>query len=82
MLRSLGIPSRLVGGILYVGGKFGQHNWVEVEATPGKWVPFDPTTGEVERFSASHITLWHGMGALAPDARPMKVEVLAFSRSE
>ncbi len=82
MIRSLGVPARLVGGILYVGGKFGQHNWIEVMVQPGEWIPIDPTTGEIGRFSASHIALWNGGGALAPDAKPMSIEVLSFSRAE
>jgi transglutaminase-like putative cysteine protease len=82
MTRSLGIPARLAGGLLYVGGKFGQHNWIEVMVGPGEWVPIDPTTGEVGRFSASHVAFWRTGGALAPDARPMQVEVLSFSRLE
>ena len=82
ILRSLGVPSRLLGGLLYVGSKFGQHNWVEVEVAPGDWIPIDPTTGEIGQFSASHIKLWDGIGALAPDVKPMKLEVMAFSRLE
>jgi hypothetical protein len=82
MLRSLGVPARLVGGLLYVGGKFGQHSWVEVLVRPKEWVPIDPTTGEIGRFSASHVALWRGMGALAPDAMPMELEVLAFAKAE
>jgi hypothetical protein len=81
MIRSLGIPARLVGGLLYVGGKFGQHNWIEVAVRPGEWIPVDPTTGEIGRFSASHIAIWNGAGALAPDAGPMEIEVLAFARA-
>jgi hypothetical protein len=81
MIRSLGIPARLVGGLLYVGGKFGQHNWIEVAVRPGEWIPVDPTTGEVGRFSASHVALWNGAGALTPDAGPMEIEVLAFARA-
>ncbi len=82
MLRSLGVPARLAGGLLYVGGKFGQHNWIEVMVSPGEWIPIDPTTGEIGRFSASHIALWKGGGALAPDAKPMSIEILSFSRAE
>jgi hypothetical protein len=81
MIRSLGIPARLVGGLLYVGGKFGQHNWIEVAVRPGEWIPVDPTTGEVGRFSASHIALWNGPGALAPDAGPMEIDILSFARA-
>jgi hypothetical protein len=49
---------------------------------PKEWVPIDPTTGEIGRFSASHVALWRGMGALAPDAMPMELEVLAFAKAE
>jgi hypothetical protein len=55
--------------------------WIEVAVRPGEWIPVDPTTGEVGRFSASHVALWNGPGALAPDAGPMEIEVLAFARS-
>ncbi|MBN2321204.1 MAG: transglutaminase family protein [Acidobacteria bacterium] len=82
MIRSLGVPARLAGGLLYVGGKFGQHNWIEVMVRPGEWIPIDPTSGEIGRFSASHVALWRGGGALAPDAMPMQIEVLSFSRVE
>ncbi len=53
MLRSLGIPSRLVSGFrngVYnqVGGDFivradDAHSWVEAYFPPYGWVPFDPT---------------------------------------
>jgi transglutaminase-like putative cysteine protease len=81
MIRSLGIPARLVGGLLYIGEKYGQHNWIEVAVRPGQWIPIDPTTGEIGRFSASHITLWKGAGGLSPDAAPMQIEVLSFARA-
>jgi len=74
-------PARLVGGLLYVGGKFGQHNWIEVAVRPGEWIPVDPTTGEIGRFSASHVALWRGAGALTPDAGPMEIDVLSFARA-
>ena len=80
MIRSLGVPARFVGGVLYIGDKFGQHYWIEVLARPGQWVPMDPTTGEIEKFSASHITLWHKGGALSPEAMPMEAEILGFSK--
>ncbi|MBN1755914.1 transglutaminase domain-containing protein [bacterium] len=78
-LRAVGIPARLVGGLLYADGKFGQHNWVEVWVgeDPG-WVPIDPTVGEDEKINAGHITLWQGMGTVAPSAGKMKVEVVDF----
>ncbi len=77
MLRSLGIPAKLVGGVVYTpsfGGSFGQHAWVEVYMGPAGWVTVDPTTGEFDTMSAVHIKLFEGMGGATLD----EVEVLAF----
>lgn len=55
LLRTLGIPSRVVGG--YAGGEWNEmgryylvrnsdaHTWVEVWIQGRGWVPFDPTPG-------------------------------------
>ena len=55
LLRTLGIPSRVVGG--YAGGEWNEmgrnylvrssdaHTWVEVWIRERGWVPFDPTPG-------------------------------------
>jgi len=77
MLRAAGIPAKLVGGLVYVpalGGSFGQHAWVEVHMGDDGWVAFDPTTGELESLSATHIKLFEGMGGVIP----AKVEVVAY----
>ena len=71
LLRAAGIPSRLVGGVVYTpsfGGSFGQHGWVEVHMGPAEWVAIDPTTGEFDRMSATHIKLFEGMGGVKPKA--------------
>ncbi len=78
LLRSLGIPAKLVGGLLYTpsfGGSFGQHAWVEVHMGSAGWVPIDPTTGEFETVSAVHMKLFEGLGGVVAD----KVEVLEFA---
>jgi len=80
MLRSLGIPARIVGGVLYVNGAFVQHNWTEVHMGE-EWVPVDTTTGEAGKFSASHITLWRNLGRLAPDVGDMNINVLDYQTS-
>ncbi len=70
MLRSLGIPARLVGGLVYTpsfGGSFGQHAWVEVHLGDAGWFAFDPTTGEFDRLSATHLKLFEGMGGVIPE---------------
>ncbi|MDP6446622.1 MAG: transglutaminase-like domain-containing protein [Pirellulaceae bacterium] len=80
MLRSVGIPSRLVGGLVYTptfGGSFGQHAWVEVQMGESEWLAVDPTTGEFESLSATHIKLFEGVGGVIPTS----VEVLSFAPS-
>lgn len=69
MLRAVNIPARLVGGLVYapnLGGSFGQHAWVEVQMGPAGWVSLDPTTGEFEQLSATHIKLFEGLGGVVP----------------
>ncbi len=69
MLRSLNIPAKLVGGVIYTpsfGGTFGQHAWVEVHMGEDGWVSLDPTTGENEQINATHIKLFEGMGGVIP----------------
>lgn len=78
MLRSLGIPARLVGGLMYTpsfGGSFGQHAWVEVHLGEAGWFAFDPTTGEFDRLSATHLKLFEGMGGVIPES----LEVVEFA---
>ncbi len=58
LARSLGIPTREVTGLLYLGDDvqaFGGHAWNEV-ALDGYWHPVDPTWGEME-VNATHILL-------------------------
>src|SRR5262249_41448339 len=72
-----GIPARLVGGLLYtpsLGGSFGQHAWVEVHLGQAGWVALDPTTGEYDKLSATHIKLFEGMGGVVPKS----IRVVAF----
>jgi hypothetical protein len=58
LLRSAGIPSRLVAGLVYAEGAFFYHAWAE--AWDGKhWFGVDSTVPE-SRFSAAHIKLSQG----------------------
>jgi len=69
MLRASGVPAKLVGGLVYtpsLGGSFGQHAWVEVHMGSDGWVALDPTTGEHEWLSATHVKLFEGMGGVIP----------------
>ncbi len=69
MLQASRIPARLVGGLVFTpsfGGSFGQHAWVEVHMGDAGWIAVDPTTGEFESMSATHIKLFEGLGGVIP----------------
>jgi hypothetical protein len=58
LARAAGIPARPVAGVTYMGdelGRFGWHEWVEVELD-GKWVQVDPSWSE-SIANATHIKL-------------------------
>lgn len=44
LLRTAGIPTRLVDGVIVDGGRAGYHEWVEVQVD-GELLPADPTFG-------------------------------------
>ena len=46
LARSVGIPSRVVAGLVYTKGRFGYHAWAEVKGRLG-WVSVDPTWGQM-----------------------------------
>jgi transglutaminase-like putative cysteine protease len=55
MTRAVGIPSKLVSGLVYHEGGFAYHMWVEVW-TGGGWYALDPTIGG-GAVDATHIKL-------------------------
>jgi hypothetical protein len=55
--RAAGIPARIAGGIVYMGGRFYYHAWGECWV--GKWVSFDPTR-PTDFVDATHIKLVQG----------------------
>ncbi|MDP6642393.1 MAG: transglutaminase-like domain-containing protein [Candidatus Nanoarchaeia archaeon] len=59
MLRSVNIPARFLGGIVYtnVGSYFGNHGWAEVYFPGYGWVPFDVTFGQYGWIDPSHVKL-------------------------
>jgi hypothetical protein len=60
LARALGIPTRLVGGIVYMeGAGFLYHAWTESDV--GGWVSVDPTFNQVG-IDATHIKLVEGPG--------------------
>ncbi len=80
MLRSLGIPARVVGGLLYgnlYDNNFGQHYWVEVWiGQKGGWVMVDPTTGEADKISPLHISLWRWENISPDEASYIDIAIL------
>ncbi len=58
LLRSLGIPSRYVGGIAYsnIDERFSSHGWIEV-LFGDKWIPFDATYKQFGRVDTTHVKL-------------------------
>jgi transglutaminase-like putative cysteine protease len=63
LLRSAGIPTRLVDGVVVDGGRAGYHEWVEVEID-GQVIPADPTFGQ---FPASPARLKLAEGSSSPE---------------
>jgi hypothetical protein len=75
LLRAAGIPARMVGGVMYAGGRFGQHYWVEawMGETAG-WVPLEPTVGQFGWLDATHLRLWELAGVAS-----LEIEVLDYT---
>lgn len=60
LARSLGIPTRLCTGLVYVSDGFYLHTWAESWLGPESgWVPLDPTRSGLP-VDATHITLLRG----------------------
>ncbi len=60
LMRTLGIPSRLVGGlILTSGSKRISHQWVEIYLG-NDWVPFDPTNQHFAELPANYLVVYYG----------------------
>lgn len=60
MLRSVGIPARLVGGIILRSGeKTVTHQWAEVSLA-GLWVPLDPTNSHFAELPENYLIFYYG----------------------
>ncbi len=55
--RATGMPTRMVGGLVYRGGYFYYHAWIE--AWFGRWVPADPTLSQFPA-DVTHIRFLEG----------------------
>jgi hypothetical protein len=75
--RAGGLPTRLVGGLVYVDGYFYFHTWPEVWF--GKWVPIDPTLLQFPA-DVTHIPLkegpLHEIVSVADYLRKIDIEIL------
>jgi transglutaminase-like putative cysteine protease len=75
LLRAAGIPARMVGGVMYASGQFGQHYWVEAwMGEADGWVPLEPTVGQFGWLDATHLRLWESAGVAG-----LEIEVLDYT---
>lgn len=68
LARAAGIPSRIRMGLVYAGGIWGGHAWVEVRIGQ-QWIPIDgalyaPGPADAARFSVYTSSLENGIGTL------------------
>lgn len=68
LCRAVGIPAKIVVGLVYLNDAFYYHAWNKVYL--GKWIPVDPTFGEFPA-DATHIKLKEG--ELEEQAKVLKV---------
>lgn len=54
LARAVGLPARMVVGLVYTGGAFGYHAWNEIYV--GEWVEMDPSWGQMTA-DAGHLLL-------------------------
>ena len=64
MARSIGVPTKVVLGLVYLEGRFYYHAWNEVYL--GSWVPVDSTFGQIPA-DATHIKLLEGDISKSPE---------------
>lgn len=78
--RAGGLPTRLIGGLVYKNGYFYFHTWPEIWL--GKWVPVDPTFMQFPA-DVTHIPLQTGnvkdLLDLANQMKNIKIEILGES---
>lgn len=75
--RAVGLPTRLVGGLVYRDGYFYFHTWPE--AWLGKWIPMEPTLAQFPA-DVTHIPLKEGtlkdIISVAEGLKSLNLEIL------
>jgi hypothetical protein len=75
--RAGGLPTRLVGGLIYVKGYFYYHTWPEIWL--GRWVPVDPVFVQFPA-DVTHIPLSYGtledIISITDDLKDLRIEIL------
>lgn len=78
--RAAGLPTRMVGGLVYVNGYFYFHAWPEVWFD--KWIPVDPTLAQFPA-DVTHIPLKEGtlkdIISIVDDLKNIKIEIMEAS---
>jgi len=64
LTKAVGIPVKVVLGVVYLDGRFYYHAWNEVYL--GKWVPVDSTFGQMPS-DATHIKFIEGDISKSPE---------------
>ncbi|MBI2251961.1 MAG: hypothetical protein HYU63_04325 [Armatimonadetes bacterium] len=85
--RSLGIPAKTAGGLIYANGLFIPHYWLEVYISKEGWTAVDPAYEEIGKLSALHIYLWEEGDLSGPkikvlDYAPRLAETLPYLKKE
>lgn len=79
LARAIGIPTKMVAGLVYWKGGFFYHAWAE--SYVGEWIPIDPTLSS-DFVDATHIKLSEGdanaMFDLVKAIGTLKAEILDF----
>ncbi len=78
--RSLGLPTRVNMGVVYLDGQFYYHAWPSV-LIDGQWLSIDPTFGQ-HRADATHLALVQGdftnMTDLLPIIGQIKIRIIEY----
>jgi hypothetical protein len=78
--RAAGVPTRLIGGLVYREGHFYFHTWPE--AWFDKWIPMDPTLAQFPA-DVTHIPLREGsirdITSFVNELKSLDIEVLEAS---